>query len=134
MPQDYVLLKAGPPQVQVTVFQALALVSPVPIVIQRNRWRLCRVEDLDRICQNFNLPRWQVGIDEVFRTQPNHSIQLEHKLPARFLRYRVGFAPAWLHRDLNKPGPVAEVDKDQPSVVPPSVYPPRQGNLLSGMG
>jgi hypothetical protein len=131
MAQDDVALQAVPAQVQVAVPQAQGLVDR-RIVEDVERGGLGGIQDPDLAGDDFDLPRIQLGVDPPFRPEPHLPSGLDHVLASDFRRAFVrlrGHVRVGDH--LNDATPIAQIDEDQTTVIPPPVHPTGDEDLLT---
>ena len=131
MPEEQVPLHPWPAQVQIAVAQAHGLVHGT-IIVDIERRRDGRVQDGHLARQDLNLARRDVGVGQPLGALPHHARDLHNVLTAHLLRHRVGIGrDVWVSHNLHEPRPVAQVEEDEPTVIPPAVDPPGECHFLA---
>jgi hypothetical protein len=81
MAQNKIVLHPLPPQVEIAIFQAQRLINRRVVVNVKGR-RFGRVDNLDRVGQNFDFTGRQFGILKVGRPLLNDAGQFDHEFRA----------------------------------------------------
>ena len=124
--QNEVPLKPRPPKIQIPVFQSRRFVGFIAVVVNRHRHRLGRIQNGDRLRQDFNFAARQIGIRGPFGPWPHRSRDLEDIFAPGLFRNAVGFAHTRIRRHLDQAGPVAQIDENQTSVISSALQPARK--------
>ncbi len=126
--QHQVLLHRQPAQVDDPVLQAHRLGEVLVVELERRRLR--RVQDLDIVRQHLDLAGEQVRIVAALGAGPHESRHADHELVAQRLGDREGRDPVRIEDDLHEALAVAQVDEDDAAVVAAAVHPAHQRHGL----
>ena len=128
--QHQVALHLRAAQVQHAVRQAGGLGQIVVIELERRRDR--RVQDLDFLAQHFDLARGQFGVGRAGRTLAHQAGDADAEFVAQALGGGEG-GVVRIEHDLGQARAIAQVDEDDPAVVAAAVHPAEQGDGLAEM-
>ena len=120
----------GATKIEVAPLHARGLIG-LDAVLDGERRRDRRVQDLDRACQDLDLPRCHVRVDGFDHTGAHLARDLEHVLTAQVLgNGEIGFGDAIRVDDaLRITLAVAKVDEDEATVVTIVPHPSSQGDF-----
>ena len=131
MAQDQVVSHARLSQVQVAILEAKELVY-FCIVVDVEGGSVRGVQHLCLGGYDLYLPRWEAGILRAWRPGGYLSYHLEHPFVSQLFCDLMGLmGHLWVEGYLDHPLSVSEVDKDEASVVSPTMYPPGKGHHLA---
>ena len=127
-----VLRHLRPAQVEVAVAQPEVLVD-LDALVEREGRRLGLVEDLEAGGGDLHLTGGQVGIDRALGPGAHRALHPDHVLRPE----PVGLGAAGggrVEHDLDETFPVAQVDEDNPAMIPTVGHPAAQGDLRPLVG
>ncbi len=128
--QHQVALHLRTAQVQYAMREARRFREVVVVQLERRRDR--RVQDLDFLAEHFDFARSQLGVGGARRTLAHQAGHADAELVAQALRGREG-GVVRIEHDLRQARAVAQVDEDDPAVVAAAVHPAVQGDGLAEM-
>ena len=130
--QNEIFLQPGPAQIEIPVLQPCRFVGLVSIVIKRNWRRLGRIEDSQWIAPVLQSPRspdWDLRFLRALAGPSRSTWSTYSFLALSATSY--ASPDAWIRRNLDQPGPVAQVHENQPAMISPSLQPARKSHGLS---
>ena len=131
--QAQAALHLGTTQVDVAVLEAVLFTDLVRLV-QLERRRLGRVQDVHLAGIDFHLARLQLGILGALGATTNLAGDLEDVLGAHALAFFEHVLLVRIHHHLQQTVPVAQVDENHATVVTPAMHPAAYRNLLIQKG
>ena len=117
-----VLLHPLAAQVEPAIAQAQQLVDALVVELERQRRR--RRDDLERLHAQLDLACREVRVHELGRAGDDLALRAQHELVAHAVRgLERGGRVLGVDHELTEPRVVAEVDEDEAAVVPPAMSP-----------
>ena len=103
------------------------------LVVELERRRQRRIQDLDFVREHFDLAGDEVRIGAAFRAQPHEPGHANHELVAQRLGNRERVDAIRIEDDLDEAFAVAQIDEDHAAVVAAPVHPAHQRDRLAQM-
>ncbi len=129
MPQEQTLSHHLTTQVQIAILESYFLANRL---VELERQRLRPVQQLQLLGENLDSARSQIRVGGAGGTFPNLARDPDHELAAQPLGLLEDFGRIRVEHDLQQPFPVAQIDENDPSVVPAAMYPSRDRDFLAG--
>ena len=128
-PGNQVLLHLRPTQIHKAVTQADVLTYRV-VLVERERRRLCGVENLQAFTQHLYLPGGHIRIHRLGRARANAPCDAQHILAAHAVGALKMFLSVRIKHHLHHAFPVAHVEENDTTMVPATIYPATQRHRL----
>ena len=132
--QEHPLLHRRPPQVEIPMLQAEALVEPRLLLVDVERRNLRWVQDLEPIDRDLDLAGRELGVRRALRPMPDGALDLHDPFVARRFGSLVRFLALFGARHhLGDAVAVAQVEEREVPVVPAPMHPSRERHALADM-
>ena len=126
--QHQILLHLRPAQIQHAMLEPHGFRQVFVVQLERRRQR--RVEDLDLVREHLDLARHQVGVDRAFRPRTHAARHRDAVFVAQRLRRRERRGAIRVADDLHQSLAVAQVDEDDAAVIAAAMNPARKRHGL----
>jgi len=129
MAEQQILLHRRSSQVEHAILEAHRLGNVFVVELERRRER--RVEDLELVREDFDLARWEFRVDGAFGPRAHEPARRHYEFVAQLLGDAEGCGAVRVADDLDESFAVAQVDEDDTPVIAAAMDPAADGDDLA---